>query len=153
MQEIEIQVQVENVDNLKSFLTENAQFISEKRQVDEYFTPAHRDFIGVRPISEWLRLRNEGDEYSFNYKQWHYDDNGHGTFAEEFETVISDIESAHSILQAINCRQVVVVDKSRQKWMLGDYEIALDSVTGLGEFIEIEYKGKKYIEDPKVMME
>ncbi|GAI26198.1 unnamed protein product, partial [marine sediment metagenome] len=54
--EIEIQVKIENSKPLIEFLEKNADFRSENHQIDEYFSPAHRDFIGVRPVKEWLRL-------------------------------------------------------------------------------------------------
>ena len=50
--EIEIQVQIENSNKLISFLNKHAKFIGEKHQVDKYFSPAHRNFIKVRPVVE-----------------------------------------------------------------------------------------------------
>ena len=56
--EIEIQVNIENSKPLIEFLEKNAEFKLEEHQIDEYFSPAHRDFVAVRPVNEWLRLRN-----------------------------------------------------------------------------------------------
>jgi len=74
--EIEITVQIEKSDSLKKFLEENAEFKKEKHQIGEYFSPVLRNFIGVCPIKEWLRLGNENEKYSINYKNWHYDEQG-----------------------------------------------------------------------------
>jgi len=41
------------------------------------------------------------------------------------------------------------VDKIRRKYMYKDYEVAFDTVIGLGDFVEIEYKGKIEV-DPKL---
>ncbi len=65
--EIEIQVNVEKIKPLIHFLKTNGNFDAEKHQIDEYFSPAHRDFLGVRPVREWLRLRDADEKYSINY--------------------------------------------------------------------------------------
>lgn len=40
------------------------------------------------------------------------------------------------------------VDKTRETWEYQDYEIAIDQVKGLGDFVEIEYKGEEKSVDP-----
>lgn len=141
--EIEIQARIEHGEKLIAFLEKEARFVGEKRQIDEYFVPAHRNFVSVRPVEEWFRLRDEGGTYSMNYKKWHYDENGIGAYADEFETKIDDLEAARKIVQALDCKPLVAVDKTRKRWLYGEYEIALDTVVGLGESVEIEYKGSK----------
>ncbi|MBI2013282.1 MAG: class IV adenylate cyclase [Candidatus Colwellbacteria bacterium] len=148
--EIEIQVRVENEKPLLDFLGGNAEFKGEKRQIDEYFTPAHRDFISVRPVKEWLRLRDGGGKCSINYKDWHYDESGKGTHCDEYETTIENIETAKKILKALNFKSLVVVDKIRKTWVYKDYEVAVDSVKNLGDFVEIEYIGKDGADPKKV---
>jgi len=150
--EIEIQARIEKSATLKAFLEKDAVFVSEKQQIDEYFVPAHRNFLNVKPIQEWFRLRNEADTYSLNYKKWHYE-NGIGQYADEFETEIDDIESARKILSALDCKSVVIVDKKRKKYMFKEYEIALDTVKNLGDFVEIEYKGINHTEHKKITAE
>src|SRR3989339_816622 len=124
--EIEIQINVENSKPLIEFLEKNGDFQSEKRQVDEYFSPAHRDFIATRPVAEWLRLRDAEGKYSFNYKNWHFDKNGKSHYCDEFETKLENIEPVKKILSALNFKPLVVVD----------------TVKSLGDFVEIEYIGK-----------
>jgi len=145
--EIEIQARIEKSENLKKFLKEQAKFVSENQQIDEYFTPAHRNFVAVKPIEEWFRIREEKGRYNINYKKWHYK-NGVGQYADEFETEIADKNTARKIFIALDLKSLVVVDKTRKKFMYKDYEIALDDVKGLGNFVEIEYKGKEIV-DPK----
>lgn len=147
--EIEVQVRVEKTETLKSFLEQSAQFISENQQIDQYFTPAHKDFTSVKPIEEWFRLRNENGKYTMNYKKWHYE-NGIGQYADEFETEIGDLDTAKNILIALDLKPLVAVNKTRKKWMYMDYEIAFDTVVDLGSFVEIEYKGKETV-DPKIV--
>lgn len=146
--EIEIQARVGSVSQLRAFLEQEGAFVSSERQIDEYFVPAHRNFIDARPVQEWLRLRKEEGSYFITYKKWHYDEEGIGTHADEYETRIESYEPVRKILEAIDCVPLIVVDKSRSKWMWGDYEVALDTVVGLGDFVEVEYKGSVVV-DPK----
>lgn len=74
--EIEIQVKLQHEKPLLVFLKGNGQFQTKKRQIDEYFSAPHRDFLAVRPVKEWLRLHDADGKYSINYKNWHYDGRG-----------------------------------------------------------------------------
>ena len=147
--EIEIQVNIENSKPLVEFLEKNAEFKSEKHQVDEYFSPTHRNFIEVRPVKEWLRLRDSGGKYSINYKNWHYDENGKSNYCDEYETKVEDLSQIKKILDTLNFKSIVKVDKLRKTWMYKDYEVAVDSVKELGDFVEIEYIGKDETVNPK----
>ena len=151
--EIEIQVNIENPKSLAEFLKKNGSFQSEKHQIDEYFSPAHRDFIAVRPAKEWLRLRDADRKYSINYKNWYFDENGKSHYCDEFETKIESAELVRKILLALNFKSLIVVDKIRKIWIYKDYEVAIDSVKNLGDFVEIEYIGEDNKIDPKAMTE
>lgn len=147
--EIEIQVKIENSHPLSDFLQKNAEFKGEKRQIDEYLTPAHRDFLAVRPVKEWLRLRNVDGNYAVNYKNWHYDKDGKSNHCDEYETEVKDFDQVKKILDALDFKSLTVVDKLRKIWTYKDYEISMDMVNGLGNFVEIEYVGKDDKADPK----
>lgn len=146
--EIEIQVRVSSVNNLERFLKENAEFNGEKYQKDEYYSPAHRDFLAKKPIAEWLRLR-ESKTNSITYKNWHYDTDGQSHYCDEFETPVENIEKLRKIFTAIDMRLLTTVEKTRRIWDYQDYEISVDSVTNLGDFVEIEYKGSDSLLTPK----
>lgn len=147
--EIEIQVNIEKQKPLENFLKKKADFKYENHQIDEYFSPAHRDFIGVRPVKEWLRLRSSDGKYSINYKNWHFDKSGKSYYCDEYETKIDDLTKLKKILKALNFQSLVTVDKVRKVWLYKDYEVAIDSIKKLGNFVEIEYKGKAKKIDPK----
>lgn len=146
--EIEIQVQIKNSVNLFSFLEKEADFIGEKHQIDRYFTPAHKNFIEPRPIKEWLRLRDSSGKFSINYKNWHYDANGKSNYCDEYETPIESLEQMENIISALDIKEVVAVDKFRKLYLYQEYEIAVDSIKDLGDFVEIEFKGNANNRDP-----
>lgn len=146
--EVEIQVQVENTQKLLAFLKKNGLFLGEKRQVDKYFTPAHRDFTKVRPINEWLRLRDSSGKFSINYKNWHQEKDGRTHYCDEYESPIENLEQLERIFKALNAKLLIAVDKRRRIWRYQDFEVAIDSVKGLGDCVEIEYKGSHTREKP-----
>lgn len=140
--EIEIKLRVEDNRSLLGFLEKNAELVSETFQRDEYFTPAHRNFLDVRPVKEWFRLREEDKGCSLNYKHWHYDEDGKTTYhCDEYEVSVGDSTKARNILIAVGLTPLIVVAKKRKTFLFGDYEVSLDTVEGLGEYVEVEYKG------------
>jgi len=147
--EIEIQVNIEKSKPLLVFLKKNADFKYKNHQIDEYFSPSHRNFIGVRPVKEWLRLRDSDGKFSVNYKNWYSDKKGKSHYCDEFETRIENLAHLKKILNALNFKSLVTVDKVRKVWIYKDYEIAVDSIKKLGDFVEIEYKGKLQGANPK----
>ena len=151
--EIEIQVSIENSKPLIEFLEKNADFKKESHQIDEYFSPIHRNFIEVRPVKEWLRLRDSDGKYSINYKNWYFDNEGKSHHCDEYETKIGDLAQLRKILYVLDFKSIVKVDKLRKTWIYKDYEIDVDSVKGLGDFVEVEYIGKEEKVDPKKITE
>ena len=146
--EIEIQVNVEKSEKLLNFLQKNAEFKYETHQKDEYFTPAHKNYLEQRPVKEWLRLRGSDGKYFITYKNWHYLENGESTHADEYETEVKDLETLRKIFSALDCKRLITVNKHRKVWRYKDYEIAVDKIKGLGDFVEVEYYGKEFL-DPK----
>lgn len=146
--EIEIQVSIEKSQPLVDFLEKNGAFQGEKHQIDQYFTPAHRNFLANRPVGEWLRLRDANSKYSINYKNWHFDERGKSYYADEYETAVEDLQKAKKIFEALNMTPVALVDKVRKIWHYNDYEVTLDAVKDLGNFVEIEYIGNDSAIDP-----
>src|SRR3989304_7200146 len=152
--EIEIQVQIEKIKLLEDFLKKKGKFIGRWRQVDEYFTPSHRNFIKKRPTVEWLRLRNtDGKKYSINYKNWHHGQDGKSHHADEFETKIEEIEQLRNIFRVLDFKPIITVDKTRTVYIYKNYEIVIDRVRNLGTFVEIEYKGRAKAKDAEQVVE
>jgi adenylate cyclase class 2 len=147
--EIEIKVKITDSTALQEFLRGSAEFRGEQHQVDEYFSPAHRNFLDAEPVTEWLRLRTTDNKQSVNYKNWHVDGDGSTNYCDEYETTVEDIAKIRQIFGALDFRPLVTVDKTRRSWLYQNYEVSLDSVKGLGDFVEIEYVGDTDNLNPK----
>ncbi len=140
--EIEIQVRVENVKPLLELMEKEGKFQCDNLQIDEYYTPYHRDFTAVRPVKEWLRLLDSDGKQSLNYKHWIYDKGSKkADHCDEYETPVNDIGEIRNMFTALDYKKVVTVDKRRKVWNHKDWEVSVDTVKGYGDFVEIEYKG------------
>jgi adenylate cyclase class 2 len=151
--EIEIRVRIKDKEPLLKFLEKNGTFKSEKHQRDEYFTPAHRNFIKEKPVKEWLRLREEKGKYSLNYKNWQYTEEDKAYYCDEYEVKIENSDTLKNIFKALNFESLIVVNKERKIFMFDKYEIALDCVEDLGDYVEVEYKGEEDMVDAKKIAE
>ena len=56
----------------------------------------------------------------------------------ERETIFENAKQMEDILQYLNYHEVIRIHKVRRKCRYGDYEICLDEVENLGNFIEVE---------------
>ncbi|CRK55888.1 Adenylate cyclase [Alloactinosynnema sp. L-07] len=109
-------------------------------QIDAYFNAPHRDFTAPEAISEWLRVRTEARGSSVNFKRWHPINELIKTHADEYETKVDDVEAIRRLLEALDFKPLVTVDKTREEWKLPEIEIVFDHVIGAGHFVEFEYK-------------
>jgi adenylate cyclase class 2 len=144
--EIEIQVRLKGSNILEKFLNKNGKSKAKHYQKDEYFTPPHKNFLDEEPITEWLRLR-ESKINSVNYKKWHYK-NGKSIYSDEYESEVGELRLMRKMFEALGYKTIAVVEKTRKTWLYKDYEVAIDSITNLGNFVEVEYKGKSESVDP-----
>ncbi|MCP2259765.1 adenylate cyclase, class 2 [Streptoalloteichus tenebrarius] len=111
------------------------------RQVDAYYNAPHRDFLAPTVISDWLRLRTEDRGSSINFKRWHPVEALIKTHADEYESKVDDIEAVRKLLEALDFKPMVTVDKTREEWQLPEVEVVFDHVVDAGDFVEFEFKG------------
>lgn len=107
------------------------------RQVDAYFDAPHRDF---GETDEALRLRREsdgaGETSVLTYKGPLVE--AESKTREEHETAVADGDEARAIAEALGFTVAATVAKDREIYALDGYTVALDTVDGLGEFVEVE---------------
>ena len=140
--EIEIRYKLNNKYDLEKWLNKNAKFICTSHQIDTYYDNKMNSFIkDPEHIYDWLRIRKSNDKITFNYKHWLPEGEIIRTYCEENELIISSAEEMQKILFNLGFEVFIVVDKLRNTWIYGEYEISIDTVKELGDYIEIEYKG------------
>lgn len=138
--EVEIQVFIKDPEKIEKRLNEVGKFVKEKRQVDKYYVLPQRDFFAKDMPDEYLRIRYEEGKNHLNYSFLHFSDDGWLKATDEYETLIDKPEVAEEIFERINLIQKVIVKKNRKYFDCGDFEVTLDSIENLGEFMEIEAK-------------
>lgn len=140
--EIELKLPLKNGKDVINFLNQNGKFKYENYQDDSYYNPAHRDFLENKDnVSEWLRIRKDGDKALITYKDWQPHETRIKTHAIEYETGIDSYDQVEKIFDALNFRKLIHVKKIRKSWDYSNTEISIDEVEELGSFIEVEYKG------------
>lgn len=105
------------------------------QQLDQAYAPRtwadHDDRTGVA----FARLRTVGTRHTFTIKQ-----PVTGVLdCTEYETEVADREHMHHAILAMGYRPTVRITKTRQTARHGDIAICLDTLDGLGDFLEIEY--------------
>jgi predicted adenylyl cyclase CyaB len=150
-QEIEIGFSLKNIEAVQKFLDKHGEFSYENNQIDTYFdsdaTGWTKNVGADTPINFWLRVRQEGDTASINFKDFSSSRRADIASCVEFESIVNKPEDIKQILERLNFTPVIVVNKIRRAYRLRDIEIALDKVKDLGDYIEVEYYGELTDED------
>jgi len=138
--EVEIQLEVKRAGflSVKRFLEKNGKFISETRQADTYYNHPSKDFLSPKYPFEWLSIRRRGKNAIVNYKHWYPENSPRNTHCAEFETDVKNPEKLERILASLGMKKLVTVKKIRRNYSFRGFTVSLDSVEGLGTFIEIE---------------
>ena len=141
--EVEIKIQLDSLEEVRKVLPEFGKLTKSIRQIDEYYTPYHRDFFAHKPHPiEWLRIRANPDKVIFEYdKSINKEADGQQECAHEYETGLSQPNEFRKILEFLDFKKVITINKQREYWDCKDFEVALDNVEGLGFFVEVEAKG------------
>lgn len=140
--EIEIKLPIFNGDEVIAFLQKNGTFLHESSQLDEYYNLPHRDLLAnPQDVTEWFRIRVSNGQAQINYKDFQPHGAKIKTHCKEYEANVDSYDHLSEILTALNFTKLVEVKKLRKSWDFQDAEISIDSVDGLGHFIEVEYRG------------
>lgn len=144
--EIEAKLRVEDLAPVAARLQKcGARFVGEHTQRDDYFEDAKGTLGGS---DRCLRIRREtcsGVETRFvTYKG--PKQRGAYKRRQELEFEVSDPVAAQMLLAALGYDPALVVEKVRQVWELDACQIGLDSLPGLGQFVEIEGPDESTIE-------
>jgi adenylate cyclase class 2 len=135
MLEVELKARIDDPGAVRERLYDmQAVYECAVTERDLYFNSPSRDF---GETDEALRLREAGGHYTLTYKG----SRKTGHLLKAREEIICGVESAQTmekILIALGFKPVAEVRKRREYYHVRGATVTLDSVEGLGDFIEIE---------------
>ena len=149
MREIEVKLRVNNLEELEQQLKDVGLTISKEIvQHDVIYSNANdtHSFIESYEGCNILRIRNENGVSIMNLKQQRSGEMDNI----EYETEVKDGDAMHNILLLLGWKPEVEVKKVRKKGKLGGYEICLDRVEQLGDFVELEKLTDENVDPEKV---
>lgn len=146
MIEVEIKAKINDPGSIRSKLEKlGCIHFDNQIQSDTYYNAGEggRDFART---DEALRIRRIGEISFITYKgpKLHTLSKSR----KEIEIEIKDPTGAAEMFTALGFNQVMTVIKSRDIYRLDQYEISLDTVKGLGDFLEIETSAELESEVP-----
>ncbi len=139
--EVEIKIPLDKSTflSVQEKLKQIATFVKSAQEIDDYYTPAHKNFLEPQYPFEWLRIRQKAGKTILTYKHFHPENVKDTTHCDEFETEVSSPEQLNKIFSSLNLKKLITVDKKRETYRFSDeFDIALDTVEELGNYIEIE---------------
>ena len=114
-----------------------AEAVGRVEQEDTYYDAPHRSFAET---DEALRVRRERDAdrttVRLTYKGPLVE--AESKTREEHETAVADETEVRAILDGLGFARAATVRKERERFTHDGYTVTLDSVDGLGEFVEVE---------------
>ena len=132
--EIEIKLKVNNLDELEEKLKQaGCVFAGSIRQHDTLYSSdanlnKHEGHIAIR-------IRNENNVHKLTLKQQRSNEMDNI----ECETKVDNPESVNRMLEILGWKkEEIEIIKNRKKGKLGEYEVCLDRVDKLGDYVELE---------------
>ncbi|MGL4369358.1 MAG: class IV adenylate cyclase [Spirochaetota bacterium] len=148
MLEMEIKGHCACHDAMKKILLERgAREAGTVEEIDYYYNHPSRDF---KTTHEALRLRVENGQCRITYKGPKLEGPVKTRF--EAETGIEDYNTMKSVLEHLGFCYAGTVEKTRRIFDLDSFTVCLDSVKGIGDFIEIEKIGEEKTETERALV-
>lgn len=145
MLEVEVKAKINCIEDFIQKLKEiNGKFLKEEKQKDVYFNHPVRDFaktdeaIRIRKISEGLN-----EKFYLTYKGKKIDNET--KTREEFESICD--EEIFDIFERLGFKKFAEIEKVRKYYKHKNFEICIDEVKDLGNFVEIESKNLNDVEE------
>ena len=134
MQEIEIKFRVEDVEKVKNILlSEGCHFSEELNQKDTIFVPdLNHTENGEGKV--FVRIRKVNNKTILTLKE----QTARIMESKEIEFEVGSFEKAYDFLELLGLAKWVTVEKKRVETTYKNYNICIDSVNRLGDFVEIE---------------
>ncbi|HUW24694.1 MAG TPA: class IV adenylate cyclase [Patescibacteria group bacterium] len=129
--EVEIKLVCRNLPALKKKLQGlGATLTKSKRQVDTYYDHPAKVLVKEK---QYLRLRKSGDKKTLAHHQ-----NLADGVNDECEMEMGKEARIEDFLERLRFPKLGVIDKTREQYKIGDFNVCLDSVKDIGDLVEIE---------------
>jgi adenylate cyclase class 2 len=131
--ETEAKFRIADHEPLRVRLTQLGATGGQQVHTDIYFDTAEDR---LRKSDTALRLRCSGQTSVLTYKG--PQQKGRYKQRQEIETHVADPQAIESLLKQLGFTQSLLLEKSRQSWLLDSCRVELDTLPLLGSFVEIE---------------
>ena len=138
MYEVELKLRADHDALREELAAAGADHVDSRSQTDTYYDAPHREFSET---DEALRIRHETPENGDAVTKVTYKGplvEAESKTREEHETAVDSESALEGVLSGLGFEPAATVEKDREFYALDGYTISLDSVAGLGEFVEIE---------------
>lgn len=138
----EIEVLVELFDDVTMAKTRLApyEYKGAKQVIDTYYVDPRRKNLklnAAHKLTECCRIREKDGRFYTAYKLDHYK-GGQWQYSDEYETEIKDLHAMEMIFDCLGLEVLVIVDNTKHTYLTQDYEVVIEEVNGLGNFLEVE---------------
>lgn len=141
MYEVELKVEAEHDavrDRLEAL---DAEYLGTVTQSDTYYDAPHRNFAETDEAFRVRRETRDGDSrVEITYKGPKVDSESKAR--EEIETGVESGDDVDAIVRSLGFEAAATVTKERDRYVLDGYTVTLDSVEGLGEYVEVEIESE-----------
>jgi predicted adenylyl cyclase CyaB len=146
--EIEIKFKIKNLNLIKRKLKDKkAKFIGKTLERTIKFDTENKD---LEKKGKFLRVRT-GFKNVITFKRKIKRKDTKFKEREEIELEISEPEKMKVILENLGFTKKWMMEKYREKWILGDAEIVIDKLPEMGNFLEIEGNKKSIQKTAKLL--
>lgn len=153
MREIEIKLKAINLNEIEEKLKQQGCVFSEPIfQHDVVYsstqnTEAYDKIGGVGYVAIRIRYQDNKATLTLKKQQSHEMDNL------EYESEVENPKDVHEMLLILGWKPEVEVKKTRKKGKLGEYEVCLDRVEKLGDYLELEKLTNDDVDPEKIRKE
>lgn len=152
-EEIEVKIKVADdaTEMITAWLQKNAEFKYKVTQEEYYLDNPNSSWFrrhqsGYRYALQYLRVRFTKNGDSVCFKDWETGDmpGAAGLFCKDIEYKVNCGKQALALFKSLGFTDVTKFYKLRETYICQDIEISIDTVEGLGCFIEFEIKVRQH---------
>lgn len=147
MNEIEVKIKLQNKEEFCQKLKDLGCILSDPiTQNDVIFLPQTMKEYKIVEGDIVVRTRKQDHNKLFTLKR----QKSHQLESKEIEFEIGDIDKMHEVLVLLGYKEFIRVNKTRTNTKYQNYDISIDSVEHLGDFVEVEVLTDEDVDVPKV---